>query len=200
MVCLWLVVVLQVYTEVEISFYLLRRLLGVKAQDGGKQAKVQKLVAKEVLMVNIGSTATGGKVRTGQRRAGQAEAGTRILMEGRRRRSVPEQALTATAGVCACAGAVAGPGPGDEGGLRQDPAHGASLHAGEGEDRAQQARGQALAPHRVGPDPQRHHHRHPGEQLRGGGRGQQQEGDDAQRVCRVAATAERFWLRWWEVV
>lgn len=70
--------VLQVYTEVEISFYLLRRLLGVKAQDGGKQAKVQKLVAKEVLMVNIGSTATGGKVRAGQRRAGQAEAGTRI--------------------------------------------------------------------------------------------------------------------------
>lgn len=55
--------VMQVYTEVEISFYLLRRLLGVKAQDGGKQAKVQKLVAKEVLMVNIGSTATGGKVR-----------------------------------------------------------------------------------------------------------------------------------------
>lgn len=52
----------EVFTEVEISFYLLRRLLGVKTQDGIKQAKVQKLTKGEVLMVNIGSTATGGKV------------------------------------------------------------------------------------------------------------------------------------------
>lgn len=51
-----------VFTEVEISFYLLRRLLGVKTQEGGKQAKVQKLSKTEILMVNIGSTATGGKV------------------------------------------------------------------------------------------------------------------------------------------
>jgi translation initiation factor 2 gamma subunit (eIF-2gamma) len=37
---------------------------GVKTQDPkGKQAKVQKLAPKEILMVNIGSTATGGKVR-----------------------------------------------------------------------------------------------------------------------------------------
>lgn len=53
----------DVFSEVEISFYLLRRLLGVKTSDGGKQAKVQKLSKQEVLMVNIGSTATGGKVR-----------------------------------------------------------------------------------------------------------------------------------------
>jgi len=52
----------DVFTEVEISFYLLRRLLGVKTQEGSKQAKVQKLAKQEVLMVNIGSTATGGKV------------------------------------------------------------------------------------------------------------------------------------------
>lgn len=52
----------EVFTEVEISFYLLRRLLGVKTQEGTKQAKVQKLFKGEVLMVNIGSTATGGKV------------------------------------------------------------------------------------------------------------------------------------------
>jgi len=31
----------DVITEVEISFYLLRRLLGVKTQEGGKQAKVR---------------------------------------------------------------------------------------------------------------------------------------------------------------
>ncbi len=28
--------------------------------DGGKQAKVQKLAKSEILMVNVGSTATGG--------------------------------------------------------------------------------------------------------------------------------------------
>lgn len=52
----------DVFTEVEISFYLLRRLLGVKTTEGAKQAKVTKLSKGEVLMVNIGSTSTGGKV------------------------------------------------------------------------------------------------------------------------------------------
>ncbi len=49
-------------SQVEISFYLLRRLLGVKTSEGGKQAKVHKLAKSEILMVNIGSTASGGKV------------------------------------------------------------------------------------------------------------------------------------------
>ena len=53
----------DVFTVVEISFYLLRRLLGVKTSDGGKKAKVQKLAAGEILMVNIGSTSSGGKVK-----------------------------------------------------------------------------------------------------------------------------------------
>ena len=52
----------EVFAEIEISYYLLRRLLGVKTSDGGKQAKVQKLSKGEILMVNIGSTGTGGKV------------------------------------------------------------------------------------------------------------------------------------------
>lgn len=34
----------------------------MKTQEGSKQARVQKLAQKEILMVNIGSTATGGKV------------------------------------------------------------------------------------------------------------------------------------------
>lgn len=50
-----------IYTELEVNFFLLRRLLGVKTSDG-KQAKVAKLTKHEVLMVNIGSTATGAKV------------------------------------------------------------------------------------------------------------------------------------------
>lgn len=52
----------DVFSEIEISFYLLRRLLGVKTSDGGKAAKVQKLAKSEILLVNIGSTSTGGKV------------------------------------------------------------------------------------------------------------------------------------------
>lgn len=52
----------DVFTELEITFYLLRRLLGVKTQEGSKASKVQRLSKGEVLMVNIGSTATGGKV------------------------------------------------------------------------------------------------------------------------------------------
>lgn len=51
-----------IFTEVEISFYLLRRLLGVKTSEGSRQSRVSKLKKDEVLMVNIGSTATGGRV------------------------------------------------------------------------------------------------------------------------------------------
>ncbi len=51
----------SIYIEIEVNYYLLRRLLGVKTADG-KQAKVAKLAKNEVLMVNIGSTATGAKV------------------------------------------------------------------------------------------------------------------------------------------
>jgi len=70
----------DVFTEVEISYYLLRRLLGVKTQDGGKQAKVQKLAAKEILMVNIGSTATGGKVLGLREDVGKREDYAKILL------------------------------------------------------------------------------------------------------------------------
>ena len=50
-----------IYAELEINYFLLRRLLGVKTDDM-KEAKVSKLQKNEVLMVNIGSTSTGGKV------------------------------------------------------------------------------------------------------------------------------------------
>ncbi|KAJ3272606.1 eukaryotic translation initiation factor 2 subunit gamma [Borealophlyctis nickersoniae] len=50
-----------IFTELEINYFLLRRLLGVKTEDN-RQAKVQKLTKNEVLMVNIGSTSTGGRV------------------------------------------------------------------------------------------------------------------------------------------
>eukprot|EP00301_Raphidiophrys_heterophryoidea_P013550 c20_g1_i1.p1 GENE.c20_g1_i1~~c20_g1_i1.p1 ORF type:complete len:498 (+),score=118.40 c20_g1_i1:93-1496(+) len=52
----------DIYTELEISFFLLRRLLGVAIDKAEKQGKVQKLQKKEILMVNIGSLSTGGRV------------------------------------------------------------------------------------------------------------------------------------------
>ncbi|KAI1164554.1 elongation factor Tu GTP binding domain-containing protein [Nemania serpens] len=49
----------DIYGQIEVNFYLLRRLLGVA---DGKQRKVEKLTKNEILMVNIGSTSTGAKV------------------------------------------------------------------------------------------------------------------------------------------
>ncbi|VEU23176.1 DEKNAAC104245 [Brettanomyces naardenensis] len=51
----------SVFTDIEINYFLLRRLLGVKT-EGQRQAKVRKLEVDDVLMVNIGSTATGARV------------------------------------------------------------------------------------------------------------------------------------------
>lgn len=52
----------EIFTELEISYFLLRRLLGVRTEGDKKGAKVQKLTKNEVLMVNIGSLSTGGRV------------------------------------------------------------------------------------------------------------------------------------------
>uniref|UniRef100_A0A8C5YS92 protein-synthesizing GTPase n=1 Tax=Marmota marmota marmota TaxID=9994 RepID=A0A8C5YS92_MARMA len=52
----------EIFTELEISYFLLRRLLGVRTEGDKKAAKVQKLSRNEVLMVNIGSLSTGGRV------------------------------------------------------------------------------------------------------------------------------------------
>eukprot|EP00398_MALV-I-01_sp_L67-1_P000586 gene586-82_t len=53
----------DVYIEIEVSFYLLRRLLGVSTKgDNERSGRVKKLQKGEILMVNIGSTASGGRV------------------------------------------------------------------------------------------------------------------------------------------
>lgn len=51
----------DIFAELEINLFLLRRLLGVKTEDK-KQTKVQKLAKGELLLVNIGSTSCGGRV------------------------------------------------------------------------------------------------------------------------------------------
>ncbi|ELU12695.1 hypothetical protein CAPTEDRAFT_179168 [Capitella teleta] len=53
----------NIYTELEISYFLLRRLLGVRTEGDKKGAKVQKLSKSEILMVNIGSLSSGGRVQ-----------------------------------------------------------------------------------------------------------------------------------------
>lgn len=52
----------DVFVELEVNFFLLRRLLGVRSKEGEKQSKVSKLTKNEVLMLNIGSMCTGARV------------------------------------------------------------------------------------------------------------------------------------------
>ena len=51
----------DIYTELEVQHFLLRRLLGVRS-DPERSNRVAKLEKNEILMVNIGSTSTGGRV------------------------------------------------------------------------------------------------------------------------------------------
>lgn len=51
----------EIYIELEVNYFLLRRLLGVKTEDK-KLVKIQKLEKGEVLMVNVGSTTAGARV------------------------------------------------------------------------------------------------------------------------------------------
>lgn len=48
--------------SLEVEYTLMSRLIGIKTELGQKQSKVQKMAKGEVLMVNIGSTTTGGRV------------------------------------------------------------------------------------------------------------------------------------------
>ena len=50
------------FTELEISYFLFRWLLGGRTEGDKKAAKVPKLSKNEVLMVNTGSLSTGGRV------------------------------------------------------------------------------------------------------------------------------------------
>jgi translation initiation factor 2 subunit 3 len=52
----------DVFVELEVNFFLLRRLLGVRTKGTEKQGKVSKLAKSEVLMLNIGSMSTGARV------------------------------------------------------------------------------------------------------------------------------------------
>lgn len=53
----------DVLSEIDVSYYLLKRLLGVKSQGSGT-ARVSALKAEELLMINVGSQSLAGKVIT----------------------------------------------------------------------------------------------------------------------------------------
>lgn len=59
----------EVLSEIDVSYFLLKRLLGVKQsnQDGEKKSKVSSLKADELLMINVGSQSLAGKVIKVQR-------------------------------------------------------------------------------------------------------------------------------------
>ena len=52
----------EVLIEIEIKYFLLRRLLGVKRVQKSKQTKVQRLTKGDLLLVNIASSSCGAKV------------------------------------------------------------------------------------------------------------------------------------------
>lgn len=52
----------EIFIELEVSYYLLKRLLGVRTEGDKKAARVPKLSKNEILLVNIGSLSTGGRV------------------------------------------------------------------------------------------------------------------------------------------
>lgn len=53
---------MDIYTELEVQCFMLRRLLGVRTEGKEKATKVAKLTKGEVLLVNIGATASGARV------------------------------------------------------------------------------------------------------------------------------------------
>ncbi|RLN12334.1 eukaryotic translation initiation factor 2 subunit gamma-like [Panicum miliaceum] len=52
----------DVYIELEVNFFLLRRLLGVRTSGTERASRVSKLAKGEILMLNIGSMSTGARV------------------------------------------------------------------------------------------------------------------------------------------
>lgn len=54
----------EVLNEIDVSYFLLKRLLGVKQskEDGQRVNKVSSLKSDEMLMINVGSQSLGAKV------------------------------------------------------------------------------------------------------------------------------------------
>lgn len=67
----------EIYDELEVEYYLLKRLVGVVSQgSSGDLNQIDKLAQGEVLMINVGSTGCGGKITS----ANPAQKTTRIKL------------------------------------------------------------------------------------------------------------------------
>jgi len=81
----------NIFHEITITYLLLKRLLGVRTEGEKKAARVDKLTKDEMLMVNIGSLSTGGKVLKAKADAAQialtqpvcTDAGEKIALSRR---------------------------------------------------------------------------------------------------------------------
>jgi len=51
------------YSNLQVNFFLLRRLLGVRTSGTERASRVSKLAKGEILMLNIGSMSTGARVQ-----------------------------------------------------------------------------------------------------------------------------------------
>ena len=52
----------EIYVELEVNFYLLRRLVGVRNDSSNQSDKIRKIDQGESLMINVGSKSTGCRV------------------------------------------------------------------------------------------------------------------------------------------
>lgn len=52
----------DIFTEIDIKFYMMRTLIGMKNDGENRTTKIKKLAEGEVLKFNIGSTETPGKI------------------------------------------------------------------------------------------------------------------------------------------
>ncbi|CAK4076210.1 unnamed protein product [Aphanomyces euteiches] len=52
----------DVFTRLEVNFFLLRRVLGLRRPDGSKGARIEKLAKGEMLMIHISAATCGGKI------------------------------------------------------------------------------------------------------------------------------------------
>ena len=53
----------DIFIEIDVKFYLMRKLLGVKKEGEGQPSqKIKKLSEEETLKFNVGSTETSGRI------------------------------------------------------------------------------------------------------------------------------------------
>jgi len=71
----------DMFFQIDITYFLLRRLLGVRQEGDRKAQKVQKLAKEELLMVNIGSCSTGCRVINVKGDAAQLKLNTPVCTE-----------------------------------------------------------------------------------------------------------------------